>query len=52
MNKICYPDKDQWPKLMKRPVVKQDELYSLVNQIFSEIKKKGRSGIKKIQQDL
>ncbi len=40
MNKICYPDKDQWPKLMKRPVVMQDELYILVNQIFSEIKKR------------
>lgn len=47
MNKICYPDKDQWPKLMKRPVVKQDELYSLVNQIFSEIKKKGDRALRK-----
>jgi histidinol dehydrogenase len=47
MKTIKYPNKKDWVKLMKRPTVEQEELLTLVNQIFAEIRKDGDKAVKK-----
>jgi histidinol dehydrogenase len=47
MKTIKYPTKKEWSKLMQRPSVKQEELFTLVNQIFAEVKKDGDKAVKK-----
>jgi histidinol dehydrogenase len=47
MKKIINPNKKDWAKLMQRPAVEQEELFTLVNQIFAEIKKDGDKAVKK-----
>lgn len=47
MKKILNPNKKDWTKLMQRPAVEQEELFTLVNQIFAEIKKDGDKAVKK-----
>ena len=39
MNTIKYPATKEWVKLVQRPIVEQDKLFALVNQIFAEIQK-------------
>lgn len=50
MKIIRYPEKEQWPQFMERSVVKQDELFKLVRQIFTEIEKEGDRAVKKYSQ--
>ncbi len=47
MKKIVNPTKKEWTKLMQRPLVEQEELFTLVNQIFGEIGKVGDKAVKK-----
>lgn len=47
MKAIKNPTKKEWVKLMQRPSVQQEELFTLVNQIFTEIKKDGDKAVKK-----
>ena len=47
MKTIKNPTKNEWAKLMQRPAVEQEELFTLVNQIFAEIRKDGDKGVKK-----
>jgi len=47
MKIIVNPDKKEWSKLILRPTIKQDELYSLVNKVFLDIKKNGDKALKK-----
>jgi histidinol dehydrogenase len=47
MKKIINPNKKDWAKLMQRPAVEQEELFTLVNQIFAEIRKDGDKAVKK-----
>lgn len=50
MKIIRYPEKEQWPQFMERSVAKQDELFKLVRQIFTEIEKEGDRAVKKYSQ--
>jgi histidinol dehydrogenase len=45
MKTIKYPNKKDWAKLMQRPAVEQKELFTLVNQIFEEIRKDGDKAV-------
>jgi len=47
MKTIKNPTKKEWAKLMQRPAVEQKELFTLVNQIFAEIRKDGYKAVKK-----
>jgi histidinol dehydrogenase len=47
MKTIKIPTKKEWAKLMQRPAVEQEELFTLVNHIFSEIRKDGDKAVKK-----
>jgi len=47
MKKTVNPNIKDWAKLMLRPAVEQEELFTLVNQIFAEIKKDGDKAVKK-----
>lgn len=47
MKIIQYPDKKYWPELIQRPYIKQEELFSLVNQVFEEIRIDGDKAVKK-----
>ncbi len=47
MKTIKNPTKKDWAKLMQRPAVEQEELFTLVNQIFAEIRKDGDKAVKK-----
>jgi histidinol dehydrogenase len=47
MKTIKNPTKKEWAKLMQRPAVEQEELFTLVNQIFAEIRKDGDKAVKK-----
>jgi len=47
MKKILNPNKKDWAKLMQRSAVEQEDLFTLVNQIFAEIKKDGDKAVKK-----
>jgi len=47
MNTIKYPATKEWVKLVQRPIVEQDKLFALVNQIFAEIQKNGNKAVLK-----
>jgi histidinol dehydrogenase len=47
MKYILRPDKKNWAKLIQRPAIAQQDLFTLVNDIFSEIKKGGDKAVKK-----
>lgn len=47
MKTIKNSTKKEWAKLMQRPAVEQEELFTLVNQIFAEIRKDGDKAVKK-----
>lgn len=47
MKTIKYPNRKNWAKLIQRPVMEQEELFTQVNQIFSEIRKDGDKAVKK-----
>lgn len=47
MKYILRPDKKNWAKLMQRPAIAQQDLFTLVNDIFSEIRKGGDKAVKK-----
>ncbi len=47
MNTIKYPAPKEWVKLVQRPIVEQDKLFALVNQIFAEIQKNGNKAVLK-----
>ncbi|WP_139423633.1 histidinol dehydrogenase [Chryseobacterium mulctrae] len=36
-----YPKKDSWPELVKRPVLKKEQLTELITNIFNEVEKNG-----------
>lgn len=41
MNKYIFPDKNSWNELIKRPVLKREEISEIVQNIFDEVKKNG-----------
>ncbi len=45
MKTIKFPNKKDWAKLMQRSAVEQKELFTLVNQIFEEIRKDGDKAV-------
>jgi histidinol dehydrogenase len=47
MKQIIKPQKKDWAKLLERPTIQQDDLFTLVNGIFSEIKTNGDTALKK-----
>ena len=47
MQRISYPKKEQWASLSQRPIVEQDHLLQIVDQIFSEVKTQGDTAIHK-----
>lgn len=47
MQLISYPKKKDWAELVKRPALDQQELFTLVSQIFTEITKDGDNAVKK-----
>jgi len=47
MQRISYPKKEQWASLSKRPIVDQDHLLQIVDQIFSEVKAQGDAAVHK-----
>ena len=47
MEIIYYPEKHEWPELIKRPVLNQDELYKLVRDILDDVKINGDKSILK-----
>jgi histidinol dehydrogenase len=47
MKYILNPDKKDWLKLTKRPEIKLDKLYNIVNTVFDDIKKNGDNAVKK-----
>jgi len=47
MNKILYPKRENWTKILKRPTATFDNIVPLVQEIFSEIQKNGDKAIRK-----
>ena len=47
MNFITYPSKSEWLKLVQRPSIKKENLFELVNNVFSDIQASGDEAIKK-----
>ncbi len=47
MDIIYYPEKHEWPELIKRPVINQDELYGHVREILNDVKINGNKSIHK-----
>ena len=47
MQRVSYPKKEQWASLSKRPIVDQDHLLQIVDQIFSEVKAQGDAAVHK-----
>lgn len=47
MKKILKPNKREWAELMRRPAMKQDDLFARVHQVFSDIQKDGDKAVKK-----
>jgi histidinol dehydrogenase len=47
MNTIKYPNRSEWTSLIQRPTIAQQELLTLVNQVFNEIKNDGDKAVKK-----
>ncbi len=47
MKTIKYPDKKDWKKLAKRPVIEREELNDLAKKVFNDIKINGDSAVKK-----
>lgn len=41
MNKYIFPDKKSWNELIKRPVLKREEISEIVQNIFDEVKENG-----------
>ncbi|WP_411812818.1 histidinol dehydrogenase [Chryseobacterium scophthalmum] len=40
-----YPKKDSWPELVKRPVLKKEQLTELIAEIFNEVEKNGNQAL-------
>lgn len=47
MKKIINPNRKDWLKLTQRPTVEKGELNTLVNQVFTDVKKDGDKALKK-----
>lgn len=47
MKKIINPNRKDWLKLTQRPTVEKVELNTLVNQVFTDVKKNGDKALKK-----
>lgn len=47
MKKIINPNRKDWLKLTQRPTVEKVELNTLVNQVFTDVKKDGDKALKK-----
>ncbi len=47
MNKILYPEKENWPKILKRSATSFDNILPVVNEIFSEIRMNGDEAVRK-----
>ncbi|MFN5310017.1 MAG: histidinol dehydrogenase [Candidatus Kapaibacterium sp.] len=50
MKKILTPERKDWAKLIQRPKISNKELYTLVHQIFADIKEEGDTAVKKYAQ--
>ncbi len=47
MKTIRYPSQNDWPKLIKRPVINFKDLERVVNPIFEDIRKEGDKALRK-----
>lgn len=47
MNKILYPNREDWPQLLQRPTQKVADIEGIVNTIFQEVKDGGDAILKK-----
>ncbi len=47
MQRISYPQKEQWTSLSQRPIADQNHLLQIVDQIFSEVKAQGDAAVHK-----
>jgi histidinol dehydrogenase len=47
MKMIKYPEKEDWISLLQRPAADQNELFSLVRHVFSEIQAEGDLAVRK-----
>lgn len=45
MNIVRYPGKNSWSELVKRPVLKKEQLNELIAEIFSEVKENGDAAL-------
>ena len=48
MNIIAFPDVDQWPALLARPVQDAQDIEAKVSPILQQVRKEGDAGIKKL----
>jgi len=46
MKIISYPKKDEWPELLKRPVMDQLSLEKKVRKVLQKVKDKGDKALK------
>jgi len=47
MQIIEHPKREQWPELLRRPVMNLDEIYNIVRPILEDVKNSGDSAVKK-----
>ena len=47
MQKIIKPGKDEWEQILQRPTQTVEDIESTVNEVFSEIRKKGDAAVAK-----
>lgn len=47
MKQLINPKRKDWKNLVERPILNQEEVFTLVNQIFVKIKKNGDKAVKK-----
>lgn len=46
MKTIKYPNKEDWPQILQRPTQTVDDIESMVDTVFSDVKELGDNGIK------
>ena len=51
MRIIKYPTKNEWPELLKRPVMEQLSLEKKVKKLLSKVKEGGDKAVQKMTKD-
>ena len=52
MQIIEHPKREQWPRLLQRPVMKMDDIYAIVRPILNDIKKDGDEAVQRYTKKL